>query len=128
MHILLLKCPHVQILFLKFTSCDNQVLVGCIPVATVAVHLNLKSKIGQSSYKMYRNYIQNFRVYDNLKCLYKNVWKLLNAPRIYIYIYIYPIPPYRPLLLAGPQGYTPYLHRDAVCRFVLVDLSLLNHV
>ena len=35
-----LKC---QIAFLKFTSCDNQALVGCIPIATVAVHLNLKS-------------------------------------------------------------------------------------
>ena len=29
--------------FLKFTSCYNQVLVGCIPIAAVAVHLNLKS-------------------------------------------------------------------------------------
>ena len=35
--------PHVQIAFLKFTSCDNQVLVGCVPIAAVAVHLNLKS-------------------------------------------------------------------------------------
>ena len=35
--------PHVQITFLKFTSCDNQVLVGCIPIAAVAVHLKLKS-------------------------------------------------------------------------------------
>ena len=35
----------VQIAFLKFTSCDNQGLVGCIPIdiASVAVHLNLKS-------------------------------------------------------------------------------------
>ena len=32
-----------QIAFLKFTSCDNQVLVGCIPIPAVAVHLNLKS-------------------------------------------------------------------------------------
>ena len=39
----LLKCPHVQIAFLKFTSCDNQALVGCIPIPAVAVHLNLKS-------------------------------------------------------------------------------------
>ena len=38
-----LKCPHVQIAFLKFTSCDNQALVGCIPIAAVAVYLNLKS-------------------------------------------------------------------------------------
>ena len=43
LHIVLLKCPHVQIAFLIFTSCDNQVLVGCIPVAAVAVDLNLKS-------------------------------------------------------------------------------------
>ena len=32
-----------QIAFLKFTSCDNQVLVGCIPIHAVAVPLNLKS-------------------------------------------------------------------------------------
>ena len=43
MHIVLLKCPHVQIAFMKFTSCDNQALVGCIRIAAVAVHLNLKS-------------------------------------------------------------------------------------
>ena len=42
-HIVLLKCLHVQIAFLKFTSCDNQALVGCIPIAAVAVHLKLKS-------------------------------------------------------------------------------------
>ena len=40
LHIALLKC---QIAFLKFTCCDNQALVGCIPIATVAVHLKLKS-------------------------------------------------------------------------------------
>ena len=43
LYIVLLKCPHVQIAFLKFTSCDNQASVGCIPIAAVAVHLNLKS-------------------------------------------------------------------------------------
>ena len=31
-----------KIAFLKFTSYDNQVLVGCIAIAAVAVHLNLK--------------------------------------------------------------------------------------
>ena len=41
--IVLLKCPHVQIAFLKFTSCDNQALVGYIPIAAEAVDLNLKS-------------------------------------------------------------------------------------
>ena len=43
LHIVLLKCPHVQIAFLKLTSCDNQALVGCIPIAAVAVDLKLKS-------------------------------------------------------------------------------------
>ena len=38
--IVLLKCPDVQIAFLKFTSYDNQALVGCIPIAALAVHLN----------------------------------------------------------------------------------------
>ena len=43
LHIVLLKCPHIQIAFLKFTICDNQALLGCIPIAAVAVHLNVKS-------------------------------------------------------------------------------------
>ena len=30
---------------LKFTSCDNQALVGCIPIAAVAVHLKLVSHL-----------------------------------------------------------------------------------
>ena len=42
LHIVLLKCTHVQITFLKFTSCDNQALVEYIPIAAVAVDLNLK--------------------------------------------------------------------------------------
>ena len=33
----------IQIEFLKFTSCDNQALVWCIPIAPAAVTLNLKS-------------------------------------------------------------------------------------
>ena len=37
-------------------------------------------------------------------------------------------PPYHPSLLAGPQGYIPYLHRPAVCRFKLVTLLLLGCV
>ena len=43
LHIVFLKCPHVQIAFLKFPSCDNQALVGCIPIPNVAVGLKLKS-------------------------------------------------------------------------------------
>ena len=37
------RSSKVHIAFLKFTSCDNQTLVGCIPFAAVAVDLNLKS-------------------------------------------------------------------------------------
>ena len=43
LHIILLKCPYVQIAFFKFTSCDEQALVGCIPIAAVVIHLKLKS-------------------------------------------------------------------------------------
>ena len=34
-------------------------------------------------------------------------------------------PPYRSSLLVGPQGYIPYPHRVAVCRFERVILFLL---
>ena len=34
----------VRLHFFKFPSCDNLALVGCIPIAAVAVHLNLKSQ------------------------------------------------------------------------------------
>ena len=37
------RSSEVQIVFLKYTSCDNQDLLGCIPIAAVAVDLNLKS-------------------------------------------------------------------------------------
>ena len=36
-----------------------------------------------------------------------------------------PTPPYCSSLPVGPQGYTPYPHRAAVCRFELVALFLL---
>ena len=39
----LLKCPDVQIAFLKQFFGDNKALVGCIPIAAVVVHLKLKS-------------------------------------------------------------------------------------
>ena len=46
-------------------------------------------KIGQSSHKMYSNNIGFSRVYDNFKCLYKKVWKLIEGPtHTHIYIYI----------------------------------------
>ena len=47
--------------------------------------------------------------------------------------HVYPWPslatsPYRPSLLAGPQGYIPYPHITAVCRFELVALLLRDHM
>ena len=61
MHIVLLKCPHVQIVFLKFTSCDNQAIVGCIPIAAICCTFEAEIiKIGQSSHKMYSDNILNF--------------------------------------------------------------------
>ena len=67
--------------FLKFTSCDNQALVGCIPIPAVDVHLKLKFiKIGQSSHKMYSNKILNFQESTTIfKCLDKKVWKLIEG-------------------------------------------------
>ena len=43
LHIVILKCPHVQIAVLKFTRCDDQALLGYITIATVALHLKQKS-------------------------------------------------------------------------------------
>ena len=40
LYIVLQKC---QIAFLKFTSCDNEAIVGCIPIAAVAIYLKVKS-------------------------------------------------------------------------------------
>ena len=69
------------------------------------------------------------------------IYKVLSKS-LYIYIYIiimscrqheYPwpslnTPPYRSSLLVGPQGYIPYPHRAAVCRFELYVLLLLGHM
>ena len=76
MHIVLLKC---QIAFLKFTSCDNQVFVGCIPIAAIAVYfLPEIIKIDQSSHKMYSNKILNFQESTTiLNAHTKKVWKLI---------------------------------------------------
>ena len=37
------RSSKVHIVFLKFTSSENQALAGCSPIAAIAVHLNLKS-------------------------------------------------------------------------------------
>ena len=72
MHIVLVKFPHVQIAFLKFTSCDNRALVGFIPVACLAVHLNLKSYVSVASFLPILK--QNFIAYRSCKgpdCIFK---------------------------------------------------------
>ena len=64
------KCPHVQIAFLKFTSCDNQALV----------------KIGQSSHKMYSNNILNLEECTTiLNACTKKSGNLLKAPRFQMF-------------------------------------------
>ena len=79
MHIVHLKCPHVQIAFLKFSSCD-EALVGCIQISEPEI-----IEIGQSSLKMYRNNILNFQ--ESMKILNAGTKKksgnLLNTSRIY---------------------------------------------
>ena len=83
LHIVLLKCPHVKIAFLKFTSCDNQILVGCIPIDEII-------KIGQSSHKMESINIPNLQRSTTIlnTCTKKSVSLSLSL-YIYIYIYIY---------------------------------------
>ena len=76
----LLKCPHVQIADLKFTSCDNQVLEGCIPIPAVAVFEPEIKKIGLSSHKMYNNNIPNFQESTTiLNACTKKVWKSIDG-------------------------------------------------
>ena len=78
LHIILLKCPHVQNALLKFTSCCS-----CSFKAEII-------KIGQSSHKMYSNNIVNFQESSTiLNACTKKSGNLLNAPYIYICIYIY---------------------------------------
>ena len=61
---------------LKFTSCDNLTLVGCIPIAAVAVHLNL------SSHNMYSNNIVNFEESTTILNVHTTKSRnLLKAPR-----------------------------------------------
>ena len=76
MHIVLLKCPHVQIAFLKFTSYDNRDLVGCNCCCSCSFEREI-IKIGQSSHKMYSNNILNFQESTTILMLVKNVWKLI---------------------------------------------------
>ena len=92
MHIILLKSPHVQIAFLKFTSCDNLALVGCILIAAVAIQFEAEIiKIGQSSHNMYSNNIVNFQESMTiLNACTKKLWKPIECM---MYIHTHPCIP-----------------------------------
>ena len=63
LHIVLLKCPHVHIVFLKLTSCDNQASGGVYSNSCCSCSFESEIiKIGWSSHKMYTNNIPNFQV------------------------------------------------------------------
>ena len=113
LHIVLLKCPHVQIAFFEIPQLWQS---GFSRVySNTCYHIYQRSapqdnhyttstanscyscsfepgiiKIGQSSHKMYNNNILNFQESTTILNAYtKKSRNLLNAPRIYIYIYIY---------------------------------------
>ena len=90
MHIVLLKCSHIQIAFLKFTSCDNQALVGCSNSCCSCSFKPEIIKIGQSSQKMYSNNILNFQEFTTiLKTCKKKSLETYWMHYLYIYIYIF---------------------------------------
>ena len=86
MHIVLLKC---QIAFLQFTSCDNNPLVGCIPIAACSCSFEAEIiNIGQSSHKTYSNNIVNFQESTTIFNAHtKKVWKLIVCPSYMIWFY-----------------------------------------
>ena len=93
MHIVLLKCHHVQITLLKFPSNDNQALVGLYSNCCCSCSFEPEiKKIGQSSHKMYKNNILYFQESTTISndCIKKsgNLWESHHT-YIYIYIYIY---------------------------------------
>ena len=83
LHIVLLKCPHVQIAFLKFTSCDfSRMYSNCCCSCSVEAEI---TKIGQSSDKMYSNNIVNLQESTTiLNACTKKSGNLLKAPRIFL--------------------------------------------
>ena len=83
MHIVLLKCPRVQIAFLKFTSCDNQALVGVYSNCCCSCAFESEIiKISQWSHKMYSNNILNSQESMTiLNACTKKSGNLLNTPR-----------------------------------------------
>ena len=77
------RSSKVQIAFLKFASCDNQALLGCIPIPSVDVSFEPEIiKIDESSHKMYCNNIHNFQEFTTiLNACTKKYGNLLNPLR-----------------------------------------------
>ena len=133
--------------YLKITSSPGKVFI------TILMSLLGHCISAISSLRI--NYITALK-WDFLTCQSTGteIWPLYIYIYIYIYMYIYikqyeldfrviissscvintypwpslATPPYCSSLLSGPQGYTPYPHRAAVCRFKLATLLLLGHV
>ena len=74
--------PHIQIAFLKFTSC---VYSNCCCSCSFEPEI---IKIGQSSHKMFCNNILNFQVYTTIlnACTKKKSGNLLNSHRTWVVI------------------------------------------
>ena len=90
MHIILLKCPHIQIAFLEihqlWQSGFSRVYSNCCCSCSFKSEI---IKIGQLSHKMYSNNILNFQESMTiLNACTKNVRKLIECTT-YIYIFIY---------------------------------------
>ena len=90
LHIVLLKCPHVQIAFLKFTSCEESGFSRVYSNCCYSCSFDLQIiRISQSSRKMYTNNILNFQVSTTiLKACTKKSGNLLKAPRIMVLFFI----------------------------------------
>ena len=76
-----LKCPHFQIAFLKFTSCDNQAFsrVYSNDYCNCSFEREI-IKIGQSSHKMYSNNVVNYQEsMTMLNACTQKVWKFIEC-------------------------------------------------
>ena len=91
---------------------------------------NLTSVLGNYTHKVLRNFeIQTDHLFSARRPDFIIIIIIIMSR--YQHGYAWPslaTRPYRPLLPADLQGYIPYRHRAAVCRFELVVLLLLVHV
>ena len=117
MHIVLLKCPDVQIAFSKFTCSDNQAV--CRVYSNCCCSCSFEAeiiKISQSSHKMYSNNILNFQECTTiLNACTKKSGNLLKAP---LCTYI---PDDKRKKLRFSIQLTRIIHKDKIYMFVIVN-------